>query len=277
MMRRLGQGAHRKPRLIVDEAPRGSAPHPARASPESALPAARFAGGRREAVRPADLQCVNTVALVGRTDSAEGRARRGSPGIEHLTDEGLKVLQPQGLADCLGFAPAADARRAGFDRQPYARRPPSSLGLRPSRSSPTRGEGNCAGTRRRFEALLQSERIMLNRADHAQPKSPRQRSPVAPTMTAPSRIALCTRTLRRSAMARATKPPGKVASPISPAKTKSGGPSAPATPKVSVLTTPMPIEMTASVAITAEPCSPEAMRIEISTTPEPVVPPASVP
>src|SRR5215213_4328603 len=35
--------------------------------------------------------------LVGRTDSAEGRARRGSPGIEHLTDEGLKVCQPQGL------------------------------------------------------------------------------------------------------------------------------------------------------------------------------------
>src|SRR4051794_33678887 len=34
--------------------------------------------------------------LVGRTDSAEGRARRGSPGIEHLTDEGLKVRQPQG-------------------------------------------------------------------------------------------------------------------------------------------------------------------------------------
>ena len=26
--------------------------------------------------------------LVGRTDSAEGRARRGSPGMEHLTDEG---------------------------------------------------------------------------------------------------------------------------------------------------------------------------------------------
>ena len=43
--------------------------------------------------------------LVGRTDSAEGRARRGAPGMEHLTDEGLKVLQPQGpgLADCLGL------------------------------------------------------------------------------------------------------------------------------------------------------------------------------
>src|SRR5829696_98089 len=69
--------------------------------------------------------------LVGRTDSAEGRARRGSPGIEHLTDEGLKVCQPQGpgLTDRVGLAPAADARRADFDREPYARRPPSSLGL----------------------------------------------------------------------------------------------------------------------------------------------------
>src|SRR5215204_3275785 len=43
----------------------GKRPHPARASPESALPAARFASGRREAVRPADLQCVNTVAHSG--------------------------------------------------------------------------------------------------------------------------------------------------------------------------------------------------------------------
>src|SRR3954465_13848676 len=63
--------------------------------------------------------------LVGRTDSAEGRARRGSPGMEHLADEGLKVRQPQGpgLTDHVGLAPAADARRAGFDRQPYAQRP----------------------------------------------------------------------------------------------------------------------------------------------------------
>src|SRR5215208_7268502 len=64
--------------------------------------------------------------LVGRTDSAEGRARRGSPGIEHLTDEGLKVCQPQGpgLTDRVGLSPAADAGRAGFDREPYAGRPP---------------------------------------------------------------------------------------------------------------------------------------------------------
>ena len=66
--------------------------------------------------------------------------------MEHLADEGLKSFSRRGLGltDHVGPAPAADARRAGFDRQPYARRPPSSLGLRPSRSSPTRGEGNGA-------------------------------------------------------------------------------------------------------------------------------------
>ena len=44
-----------------------------------------------------------------------------------LTDEGLKVRQPQGpgLTDHVGLAPAADARRAGFGRQPYAPAPPS--------------------------------------------------------------------------------------------------------------------------------------------------------
>jgi len=65
MMRRLGQGTHRHLRLIVDEAPRGSAPHPARALPESALPATRFASGGREEVRAANLQCVNAVARPG--------------------------------------------------------------------------------------------------------------------------------------------------------------------------------------------------------------------
>src|SRR4051812_2946920 len=62
--------------------------------------------------------------LVGRTDSAEGRARRGSPGIEHLTDSKSVSRRGRGLTDHVGLAPAADARRAGFDREPYARRPP---------------------------------------------------------------------------------------------------------------------------------------------------------
>ena len=53
-MRRLGQGSHRQPRSIVEEAPRGSTPHLARASPESALPATRFASGGRE-MRSAEI------------------------------------------------------------------------------------------------------------------------------------------------------------------------------------------------------------------------------
>jgi hypothetical protein len=54
--------------------------------------------------------------------------------MEHLTDEGRKVCQPQGAgpSGMVGFAPAADARRAGFDRQSYARRP---LLARPSAES----------------------------------------------------------------------------------------------------------------------------------------------
>ena len=45
--------------------------------------------------------------------------------MEHLTDEGLKSFSRRGLGltDHVGLAPAADAPRAGFDRQPYARRP----------------------------------------------------------------------------------------------------------------------------------------------------------
>src|SRR5215203_834043 len=38
MMRRLSRSTHRHPRLIVDEAPRGSAPPPARASPRVGPP-----------------------------------------------------------------------------------------------------------------------------------------------------------------------------------------------------------------------------------------------
>src|SRR3954471_14314402 len=61
--------------------------------------------------------------------------------MEPLTDEGLKVCQPQGpgLTDRVGLAPAADARRAGFDRQPYARRPPPPPGLSPGAPPPPRG------------------------------------------------------------------------------------------------------------------------------------------
>ena len=45
--------------------------------------------------------------------------------MEHLTGEGLSLSAAgAGVTDRVGLAPAADARRAGFDREPYARRPP---------------------------------------------------------------------------------------------------------------------------------------------------------
>ncbi|MFL5113786.1 MAG: hypothetical protein ACJ8DL_24175, partial [Microvirga sp.] len=58
--------------------------------------------------------------------------------MKHLTDEGLKVRQPQGpgLTDYVALAPAADARRAGFDREPYARRPPPRSQNRAARAVP---------------------------------------------------------------------------------------------------------------------------------------------
>src|SRR5215204_4541814 len=106
MMRRLGQGSHRHPRLIVDEAPRGSAPHPARASPESALPAARFASGRREAVRPADLQGVNTVAPAGR-DSRRPQDNADSSGFVSGRPDNATVRQAESVLAMLEDGPEA--------------------------------------------------------------------------------------------------------------------------------------------------------------------------
>ena len=58
---------------------------------------------------------------LGRRPSEKGVAGHGAP-----CRRGTEVCQPQGpgLTDHVGLAPAADARRAGFDREPYARRPP---------------------------------------------------------------------------------------------------------------------------------------------------------
>ena len=127
----VGPGHPPTPRLIVDEAPRGSAPHPARAPPESALPATRFASGGREVRAAPPPPCGED--RLGRRPSEKGVAGHGAP-----YRRGTQSLQPQGpgLTDDVGLAPAADARRAGFDREPYARRPPPL-------PSPTRGEGNC--------------------------------------------------------------------------------------------------------------------------------------
>ena len=58
---------------------------------------------------------------LGRRRSEEGVAGHGAP-----CRRGTQSLQPRGpgLTDHVGLAPAADARRVGFDREPYARRPP---------------------------------------------------------------------------------------------------------------------------------------------------------
>ena len=86
--------------------------------------------------------------LVGRTDSAEGRARRGSPGIGLLVEVGRRDISRRGKRQAIRQAsvPAADTAECFVDKALHARRPPSSLGLRPSRSSPTRGEGRRART-----------------------------------------------------------------------------------------------------------------------------------
>ena len=63
--------------------------------------------------------------------------------MEHFTDEGLEFFQPQGPrpTDRFGLAPAADAGRAGFDREPYARHPPPRSGLHPESVLPHKGGG----------------------------------------------------------------------------------------------------------------------------------------
>src|SRR3954451_9420094 len=60
-----------------------------------------------------------------------------------LPEEGLKACQPQGpgLTDRVGLAPAADAGRAGFDREPYARRPPPRSAFGPVGPPPQGGWG----------------------------------------------------------------------------------------------------------------------------------------
>ena len=73
VLRRLGQGSHRQPRLIVNEAPRGSAPHPALGSapsrpPRHSLRERGEGGGARR--RPS---CVNAVALGREGVSSEPR------------------------------------------------------------------------------------------------------------------------------------------------------------------------------------------------------------
>src|SRR5215207_9981840 len=65
--------------------------------------------------------CVRTSPLWRRTDSAEGRARRGgSPGMECLVDEALGRVsrRNRGLTDRLSLAPAADVAAAPSTKRP---------------------------------------------------------------------------------------------------------------------------------------------------------------
>src|SRR5215212_8826383 len=58
---------------------------------------------------------------LGRRPSEKGGAGHEAPDRRGTQSPSAAGAGPGGL---LGFAPAADGRRAGFDREPYARRPP---------------------------------------------------------------------------------------------------------------------------------------------------------
>src|SRR5215203_5556563 len=76
--------------VLVACPPRPATPHPYPSPPLGF--AERGEGGARSRAESLLLP------LVGRTDSAEGRARRGLPGMERLADEGLKSVSRKGRA-----------------------------------------------------------------------------------------------------------------------------------------------------------------------------------
>jgi hypothetical protein len=125
--------------------------------PESALPATRFASGGRE-VRAADLQCVNAVALMGRTDSTEGwRAGHrplGRSRPPRHKPQGQAASDPSGLGPLRLTRPRASSTRRSMPGDPPPRSafgpvgPPSLLIC----NSPAhRGEGGVRHPRR-FES-----------------------------------------------------------------------------------------------------------------------------
>jgi hypothetical protein len=71
--------------------------------------------------------------------------------------------------------------------------------------------------------------------------------------------------------------PGNATTPISSAKAIVCGVIAPAKPNTEIRTIPTTIEITASVAITAEPASPAAISTDSRMTPAPTVPPTAAP
>src|SRR5262249_22070717 len=98
-----------------------------------------------------------------------------------------------------------------------------------------------------------------------------------PPITTRSRIAVCTCNGRRSISALARKAPGSATPPMSSAIAITFALTTPASPKVANLTSPTPMEMTASVATTAAPSRPAAISSESRMMPAPTVPPASGP
>jgi hypothetical protein len=140
--RRLGERCHRHPRFVVDEAPRGNAPHPARASPESALPATRLrrAGGGGWRRRPSMGECRSPPEdPCKRRDSAplRGEFLRWVPDSLPLRFAALqasgKALLRGSRQSLHGFPgriqrkrPAQDSAASGAEeRRVWATRPPS--------------------------------------------------------------------------------------------------------------------------------------------------------
>src|SRR5262249_50219900 len=113
--------------------------------------------------------------------------------------------------------------------------------------------------------------------------APRQRANALTTIAAPppittaSRIAVCTCNGNRSISALARKAPGSATPPMSSAIAITFALTTPASPKVANLTSPTPMEMTASVATTAAPSRAAAISSESRMMPARTVPPASGP
>src|SRR5215203_1107490 len=93
--------------------------------------------------------CVRTSPppLWGRTDSAEGRARRGVAGHGAPCRRSPPPCQPQGPRPDGSLAPypAADVAAADLDQEPYARQPPSRSAFGRV-GPPHKGEEECRRT-----------------------------------------------------------------------------------------------------------------------------------
>jgi hypothetical protein len=117
----------------------------------------RGCGGRAEPAQPSAPLPFEIARHLSRTGEVESRrkARPGEGAAVAAEPPEPSVLRPgpsplplsrsgEGFTHSLALPLRLMHGGLASTDKPYARRPPSSLGLRPSRSSPTRGEGNCA-------------------------------------------------------------------------------------------------------------------------------------